>query len=170
MAVDRGAMELEGDPRLVGVALGEYLTDGEEVMVVGGAGEVAVAARVVKVDGGKVVVAMDEDAAAGGGVGVGVVSDLLYATGSAAVGEGYGGECTDNMQELLDGGGAEERMLGVELGGFRGEARWTLMPVGDAAIETSEEMSDPVTLQYSETGKALLQFGHCSDQLGCSAG
>uniref|UniRef100_A0A0E0HFN5 PWWP domain-containing protein n=1 Tax=Oryza nivara TaxID=4536 RepID=A0A0E0HFN5_ORYNI len=129
VAVDRGGMELEGDPRLV-----------------------AVAARVVKVDGGKVVVAMDEDAAAGGGVGVGVVSDLLYATGSAAVGEGYGGECTDNMQELLDGGGAEERMLGVELGGFRGEARWTLMPVGDAAIETSEEMSDPVTLQYSETG------------------
>lgn len=53
MAVDRGAMELEGDPRLVGVALGEYLTDGEEVMVVGGAGEVAVAARVVKVEIGR---------------------------------------------------------------------------------------------------------------------
>uniref|UniRef100_A0A0E0L3J2 PWWP domain-containing protein n=1 Tax=Oryza punctata TaxID=4537 RepID=A0A0E0L3J2_ORYPU len=123
-------------------------------MMVGGAAEVAVAARV---DGGKVVVAcevaMEEDAAAGGGVGVGfgVVSDLLYATGSAAVGEGYGDECTDNMQEL-DGDGAEERMLGVELGGFRGEAGWTLVPVGAAATETSEEMCDPATLQYSETG------------------
>ncbi|KAF0923856.1 hypothetical protein E2562_007714 [Oryza meyeriana var. granulata] len=146
-AVDRGGMKLEGDPKLVDVAFGKYLTDGDAMMVEGAA-EVA---RVVKMER-KVVVACEvvmEDAAPGGGVGV--VGDSLYATEIFGMvgAEGYGDECK-NMQEL-DGGGAREMMLGVEVGGFRGEAGWTLVPVGAAATETAEEVPDPATQQYSET-------------------
>uniref|UniRef100_A0A0D9WHF4 PWWP domain-containing protein n=1 Tax=Leersia perrieri TaxID=77586 RepID=A0A0D9WHF4_9ORYZ len=139
-SVDCGGVKREGDPdpKLVG-----YLTGGEVTMMVEGAA--AELARVVKAER-KVVAACEvvmADDAAGGGIGV--VGDLLFATGSAAVAKDSG------MREL-DGGSAEERMLGVEIGGFGSEAEWTLVPVGAAATETSEEVLDTAALQYSEKG------------------
>ncbi|XP_015692623.1 uncharacterized protein LOC102713825 [Oryza brachyantha] len=156
-AVGCCGVKREGDPKLVGVSLGEYLAGGEAMLVEGAAAEVA---RVVKVER-KVVVACEvvmEDPAPGGVIGV--ASDSLYATGILGMvgAEGYGDGCK-SMQEL-DGGGAGERMLGVEFGGFQSEAGWMPVPVGAAAAETPEKALDLATQHYSGTDRACYR---CSE-------